>query len=144
MQSDKKAAPGRTGLILTAVILCAVLAAAAILSVHLAKDRQRYRLRSASLIAQAESAEAQWREIDEDKTGVWYPRRDAVREEVSELNAQIADNNRNAERPRAQVEAIQGYLTQAQQAGLSARLLNSAAAYLERRAETGASVEAAP
>ena len=144
MQSDKKAAPGRTGLILTAVILCAVLAAAAILSVHLAKDRQRSRLRSASLIAQAESAEAQWRAIDEDKTGVWYPRRDAARKDVSELNAQIADNNRNAERPRAQVEAIQGYLTRTQQAGLSARLLNSAAAYLERRAETGASVEAAP
>ena len=144
MQSDKKAAPGRAGFILTAVILCAVLAAAAILSVHLAKDRQRYRLRSASLIAQAESAEAQWRGIDEDKTGVWYPRRDDAREDVSELNAQIADNNRNAERPRAQVEAIQGYLTRTQQAGLSARLLNSAAAYLERRAETGASVEAAP
>ena len=124
MQSDKKAAPGRARFILTAVILCAVLVAAAILSVHLAKDRQRYRL--------------------EDKTGVWYPRRDDAREDVSELNAQIADNNRNAERPRAQVEAIQGYLTRTQQAGLSVRLLESAAVFLERGAGAEASAEAAP
>ncbi len=124
-------ASGRTRTVILSVSMGILLILAALLSLALAGHRGDLRRRTAEVVADSESAEAEWRAIDKNKQDVWQARRKEAEEAADELKAQLDDSESSANRTRDQVEVLEGYIIREQKADLGIALLDAAEAFLK-------------